>query len=72
MENHSLVKMQFFEKYWLPGIVDGVLIRVRKPADVFMKNEFICRKKFPAVNCQMCCGPDNDLPSQCKVAQFYK
>ncbi len=42
LRGHSLqdIKMHFFEKFRLPGIagiVDGMLIRIKKPADVYMK-----------------------------------
>ncbi len=57
------VKLYFFNKSNIPGIagcVDSTLIRIHKPANV-MKHEYICRKKFPAINVQVYCSPDNLL-----------
>ncbi len=56
------IKEHFFHNFRLPGIIgllDSILIRIKKPANVAFKGEYICRKCFPAINCQVCCGPDN-------------
>ena len=53
--------MHYLEKFNIPGIagvVDGVLFHIKKPSNV-LKNEYICRKMFPAINYQVCCRPDN-------------
>ncbi len=56
------IKEYFFHNFRLPGIIgllDGVLVGIKKPAHIAFKGEYICRKRLPAINCQVCCGPDN-------------
>ena len=63
-EIHQL--MDEFEKrgrttHWpgIPGVtgaIDGTLIHIQRPKDNTF--DYICRKNFPAINCQAIAGPD--------------
>ena len=54
------VKKGFYDIARMPnicGAVDGTFVKMLEPSR--NAEEFFCRKMFPSLNIQLCCGPDN-------------